>query len=129
MWKKVLSCILAVLMAVLLFAACAPEETTLTLPVATIPASCDPAISDTVAMSTVAANCFEGLVRIDEKGNVQPGAADHWSISDDGLTYTFLLRDGRKWHVPDADSTEASSKNPLGQDFIQNFDTAMTADD
>lgn len=129
MWKKVLSCILAVLMAVLLFAACAPEETTLTLPVDTIPASCDPAISDTVAMSTVAANCFEGLVRIDEKGNVQPGAADHWSISDDGLTYTFILRDGLKWHVPDADSTEASSKNPLGQDFIQNFDTAMTADD
>ena len=129
MWKKVLSCALAVLMAVLLFAACAPEETTLTLPVDTIPASCDPAISDTVAMSTVAANCFEGLVRIDEKGNVQPGAADHWSISDDGLTYTFILRDGLKWHVPDADSTEASSKNPLGQDFIQNFDTAMTADD
>ncbi|MBQ1312942.1 MAG: hypothetical protein IIY48_00070, partial [Clostridia bacterium] len=129
MWKKVLSCALAVLMAVLLFAACAPEETTLTLPVDTIPASCDPAISDTVAMSTVAANCFEGLVRIDEKGNVQPGAADHWSISDDGLTYTFILRDGLQWHVPDADSTEASSKNPLGQDFIQNFPTAMTADD
>lgn len=129
MWKKVLSCILAVLMTVLLFAACSPEEETLTLPVDSIPVSCDPAISDTVAMSTVAANCFEGLVRIDEKGNVQPGAADHWSISDDGLTYTFILRDGLKWHVPDADSTEASSKNPLGQDFIQNFPTAMTADD
>lgn len=129
MWKKVLSCILAALMTVLLFAACAPEEENLVLPVDSIPASCDPAISDTVAMSTVAANCFEGLVRIDEKGNVQPGAADHWSISDDGLTYTFILRDGLKWHVPDADSTEASSKNPLGQDFIQNFPAAMTADD
>ena len=129
MWKKVLSCILAVLMSVLLFAACAPEEENLVLPVDSIPTSCDPAISDTVAMSTVAANCFEGLVRIDEKGNVQPGAADHWSVSDDGLTYTFILRDGLNWHVPDADSTEASSKNPLGQDFIQNFPTAMTADD
>ena len=81
MWKKALSCALAVLMAVLLFAACAPEETTLTLPVDTIPASCDPAISDTVAMSTVAANCFEGLVRIDEKGNVQPGAADERAVA------------------------------------------------
>lgn len=129
MWKKVLSCLLAVLMSVLLFAACTPEETALRLPVDTIPSSCDPVLTDSTAMSTVAANCFEGLVRIDDKGNVQPGAADHWSISDDGLTYTFILRDGLKWHVPDADSTEASSKNPLGQDFIENFQTAMTADD
>ena len=129
MWKKVLSCLLAVLMTVLLFTACSPKETTLRLPVDAIPSSCDPAISDTAAMATVAANCFEGLVRIDEKGNVQPGAADHWSISDDGLTYTFILRDGLKWRLPDKDNTEATSKNPLGQEFLQNFNTAMTADD
>ncbi|MBQ8063577.1 MAG: hypothetical protein IJ230_06535, partial [Clostridia bacterium] len=129
MWKKVLSCVLSLVLCCLVLAACAPEETALTLPVDSIPSSCDPVLSDTVALSTVAANCYEGLVRIDENGNVQPGAADHWSISDDGLTYTFILRGGLRWHVPDADSKEAASKNPLGEDFILGFDTAMTADD
>lgn len=129
MWKKVLSCVLSVVLCCLLLAACAPEETALTLPVDSIPSSCDPVLSDSNALSTVAANCYEGLVRIDENGNVQPGAADHWSISDDGLTYTFILRAGLRWHVPDADSRENAAKNPLGEDFILGFDTAMTADD
>lgn len=129
MWKKILSVCLAVLMAVLLFTACASKETTLQLPVSSIPASCDPVLSDSTALSTVAENCFEGLVRIDENGNVQPGAADHWNLSDDGLTYTFILRDGLKWRIPDADDEKAAERNPLGKDFIQNFPTAVTADD
>lgn len=129
MWKKVLSCVLCAVLSCLVFAGCAPEETSLTLPIDAAPSGCDPAIADTAATSTIAANCFEGLVRIDENGNVQPGAADHWSISDDGLTYTFILRSGLTWHVPDSDSREAAQKNPLGEDFILGFDTAMTADD
>ena len=129
MWKKVLSVLLSALLATLVFAACKPEPTGITLAVDSIPASADPVISDSTATSTIAANCFEGLVRIDANGNVQPGAADHWSISDDGLTYTFILRDGLTWHVPDAESAEAARKNPLGEDFILNFPAAMTADD
>ncbi len=129
MWKKVLSCLIAIMMMATIFTACAPEETSLRLPVDSIPSSCDPVLSNSTAMSTIAANCFEGLVRIDENGNVQPGAADHWNISDDGLTYTFILRDGLKWHVPDSDSEQAAAKNPLGEDFILNFNRTMTADD
>ncbi len=129
MWKKVLSVLLSALMAALVCAGCKPDTTGITLAVDSIPVSADPVISDSTAMSTIAANCYEGLVRIDENGNVQAGAADHWSISDDGLTYTFILRDGLTWHVPDAESAETASKNPLGEEFIRNFPTAMTADD
>ncbi len=39
---------------------------------------------------------YEGLVRLDPDGNVKPGLAEKWDVSDDKLTYTFHLRDA-KW--------------------------------
>ena len=39
----------------------------------------------------------EGLVRLDDKGVAQPGVAEKWDVSKDGLTYTFTLRDNAKW--------------------------------
>jgi len=44
------------------------------------------------------ANIFEGLTRIDATGSVQPDLAKAWDISADGLTYTFHLHDGVKFH-------------------------------
>jgi oligopeptide transport system substrate-binding protein len=40
---------------------------------------------------------YEGLIAGDVKGEMGPGAADKWEVSDDGLTWTFHLRDGLKW--------------------------------
>jgi len=40
---------------------------------------------------------YEGLVTPGADGEPVPGAAEKWDISDDGLTYTFHLRDGLKW--------------------------------
>jgi peptide/nickel transport system substrate-binding protein len=39
---------------------------------------------------------YEGLVRINNKFDVEPALAKSWKISDDGLTYTFSLQDA-KW--------------------------------
>lgn len=39
----------------------------------------------------------EGLMRLDPDQNVQPGLAESYDVSEDGLTYTFHLRDGLKW--------------------------------
>jgi oligopeptide transport system substrate-binding protein len=47
--------------------------------------------TDTASV-TVIATRFEGLTRLDATGNVVPGAAD-WTVSDDGKTYTFTLKD------------------------------------
>ncbi|HEY2133786.1 MAG TPA: ABC transporter substrate-binding protein [Acetobacteraceae bacterium] len=44
------------------------------------------------------ANIYEGLTRIDEKGQVQPALAESWTVSPDGLIYTFKLHTGVKFH-------------------------------
>ena len=40
---------------------------------------------------------FECLLTIDQDGKIAPGQAETWEVSEDGLTWTFHLRDGLKW--------------------------------
>ena len=47
----------------------------------------------------ITVNCVEGLVEYDNLGNLQPKLAESWEISEDGLTYTFHLRQGVKWYT------------------------------
>lgn len=46
---------------------------------------------------TVIRHVIENLVMLDENDEVIPGVAEDWTVSDDGLTYTFKLREGMKW--------------------------------
>ncbi|MBQ2676213.1 MAG: hypothetical protein IJF54_02270 [Clostridia bacterium] len=57
----------------------------------------DPQLCKESAELTAAANCFEGLMRIDENGKVTNGFAKSYNISKDGLTYTFKLRNDGLW--------------------------------
>ncbi|MBU0723615.1 MAG: ABC transporter substrate-binding protein [Alphaproteobacteria bacterium] len=41
---------------------------------------------------------FDTLLALDEKQQIKPQMLEGWKISDDGLTYSFTLRDGLKWH-------------------------------
>ncbi len=41
---------------------------------------------------------FNGLTKLDERGEVVPDLALRWEVSDDGLTYTFELRQNARWH-------------------------------
>lgn len=52
-------------------------------------------------------NVYEGLVRIDAEGEVQPLLAESWDISDDGLEYTFQLQEGVTFH----DGAEFTAEN------------------
>jgi len=54
-------------------------------------------------------NVFEGLTRFSSDGSVGPGLAESWEISEDGLTYTFTLRSGVKFHDgTDLDATDVT---------------------
>ena len=61
------------------------------------PESLDPHKTSTTGESRILRQLFEGLVVNDPKANVVPGVAESWTISEDGLTYTFKLRANAKW--------------------------------
>ena len=63
------------------------------------PPHLDPTAGAAAAIDEVVyANLFEGLTRIGENGAVGPGLAENWIVSDDGLEYTFELRQGATFH-------------------------------
>lgn len=63
------------------------------------PPNLDPTGGAAAAIDEVVyANIFEGLTRFDSSGAVKPALAESWEISEDGLTYTFKLHEGVKFH-------------------------------
>src|SRR5690349_2180759 len=48
----------------------------------------------TAGEALMRANVAQGLVRFDERGQVIPGLAERWNVSDDGLSYIFRLQTG-----------------------------------
>ena len=91
----------------LLTATASAQRADLTLGIALEPPHLDPTAGAAAAIDEVTyANVFEGLTRIDSEGAVQPALAESWEVSDDGLTYTFKLREGVAFH--DGTSFEAS---------------------
>jgi peptide/nickel transport system substrate-binding protein len=74
-------------------------KTNLVLGMAIEPTGLDPTIAAPVAIREVTwANLFEGLVRLDPAGTLQPLLAKSWTVSPDGLVYTFALQAGVTFH-------------------------------
>lgn len=61
------------------------------------PQTLDPHLSEGVPTSNILRDLFEGLTSIAPDGRIVPGAAVHWDISRDGLTYTFFLHPDGHW--------------------------------
>ncbi|MBB6632720.1 ABC transporter substrate-binding protein [Cohnella thailandensis] len=61
------------------------------------PPSLDPALMTDAQSSIVAAGLYEGLYRLNSAGEPEPAIATGDEVSDDGLTYTFKLRDDATW--------------------------------
>jgi oligopeptide transport system substrate-binding protein len=62
------------------------------------PRSLDPALSTDVPTGRAVGYVFDGLVRFTPDAQVVPGLARSWDVSADGLSYTFHLRTGVKFH-------------------------------
>ena len=58
----------------------------------------DPHFVDSYSSSLVTEQVYEGLVQFDPDMNVQPNLASSYEISQDGLTYTFKIKHGIKFH-------------------------------
>ena len=61
------------------------------------PESLNPQSSRTDPAFNLARDLFEGLVTHAADGSLEPGTARQWQVSDDGLTYTFHLREDARW--------------------------------
>ncbi len=64
--------------------------------------------------TAVVTNLVDGLLENDSYGNLVPALAEDWSVSADGLTYTYKLRKDAKWYT--ADGEEYASVK--AQDFV-----------
>ncbi|MBW3099063.1 ABC transporter substrate-binding protein [Pseudohoeflea coraliihabitans] len=74
-------------------------QTDITVGMQLEPPNLDPTGGAAAAIDEVVyANVFEGLTRFTADGEVVPALAESWDISEDGLTYTFHLRDGVTFH-------------------------------
>ncbi|MCB9418857.1 MAG: peptide ABC transporter substrate-binding protein [Ardenticatenaceae bacterium] len=64
-----------------------------------IPQSLNPLLSDSYPVDReLVSLIFDGLTRYDESGQLVPGLAESWTVSEDGLTIQFRLRPGVTWH-------------------------------
>lgn len=85
--------------AIALLAGIATAQDSVTVGIQLEPPNLDPTGGAAQAIDSVLySNVFEGLTRFMADGSVVPGLAESWTISDDGLVYTFSLRDGVTFH-------------------------------
>lgn len=142
--KRILSLVLVAVLALSLFAACGQERTTATTATTTTaatvaettaaettaaapaepmilkwnvgadPKTIDPTLNGASDGGDVINQTFEGLTR-EKSGEIFPGIAESWTVSDDGLTVTFKLRES-KW----------SDGSPLtANDFVYSWKRGM----
>ena len=72
----------------------------------------DPHRNEDVSGSNVLRDLYEGLVGEAPNGDPEPGAAESWTVSEDGKTYVFVLRRGARW----------SNGDPVtAHDFVYGF--------
>lgn len=124
MIKKIFSIIVCVAM-ILPISGCkkdknAPENQTIKYNLDAEPRTLDPQICTDTSSNIVVMNIFEGLVRLDANGEIKPGVARSWEVSDDGLTYTFRLREDACWS--DSEKTPVTT-----HDFVFGLQRALNS--
>ena len=71
------------------------------------PETLDPALNSAIDGANTLITVFEPLLLIDENNEVIPGQAESYTVSDDGLVWTFTMRDGLKW----SDGSDLTAKD------------------
>ena len=71
------------------------------------PETLDPALNSAIDGANTIITTFEPLLLIDENNDVVPGQAELPEVSEDGLTWTFTMKDGLKW----SDGSDLTAKD------------------
>ena len=105
--KKLCAVVLAATLATSLFIGCGDKSTSggsssvsnqdLVFNLGEDPETMDPTLNNSSGAGTMILNAFEGLMVLDENDQPVEGAAECYEVSEDGLVYTFKLRQDGKW--------------------------------
>ena len=121
--KKIMALVLAfcLVLGLASLAGCGKKtaDSAVTVQIGPNPETLDPALNSAVDGGNMLITLFETLLIIDQDNKVQPGQAEKYDVSEDGLTWTFTMRDGLKW----SDGSELNAK-----DFEYTFKRIATPD-
>ena len=90
-----------------------------------IPANLDPQIASAPEDVLACKNLYGGLVRLDAGGQPQPDLAERWTVSPDGLTYTFTLKPGLTYRASRGEQTDYAI---TAEDFVYAFQRMFSAE-
>ncbi|MGN0459269.1 MAG: ABC transporter substrate-binding protein [Eubacterium sp.] len=129
--KKLISILMCILLVGLTLSGCGSKEESYDFiyPFSADVRSYDPQVAGTSDEYLIIENTFEGLIRINDKGEIQPGVAESWDISSDRLTYTFKLQKGLKWNINTEKNDKGEFKDERLQAMGKEFNPDITAED
>lgn len=100
-YNAIIRAALFAVLAALILAACRKDDGTgyiFKYDIVSNPVTLDPQTAADSASHEIIANMFEGLLKVDGEGNIQNAAAESYTVSEDGLVYTFNLRRDIYWY-------------------------------
>ena len=118
MKNKLLFYSLFIFAALFLFISCGvnAKEDGIKINVGPEPKTIDPTLNNAVDGSIYIQHAFEGLATRDKENKITSGVAERWDISEDGLTYTFYIRENAKW---------ADGQKVTADDFVYSWRRAV----
>lgn len=125
MLKRLISFLLIAVTLVCTLCSCGgDDDISLVMPIADDPMCLDPQIASTREAKLIINNCYEGLVRLNAENKIVSGVAESWTVSSDGLVYTFKLREDTNWQLLKSFKGVLEDEN-----YLENFKTKVTAYD
>ena len=76
------------------------------------PGTLDPAVADDIHAFNILADLYEGLVTESSDGQLIPGTAESWTVSENGIVYEFTLDPDAKW---------SDGSSVVANDFVRSF--------
>ena len=121
MKNKLLFYSLFIFTSLLLFVSCGvnSREEAIYINVGPEPKTIDPTLNSAVDGSIYIQHAFEGLATRDKENKITSGVAERWDISEDGLTYTFYIREDAKW---------SDGQKITADDFVYSWRRAVNPD-
>lgn len=107
---------LLLIAAVALFGTAFAQQGRLELAVDQAPVGLDPHVVTAFSSFAVIGQIYDGLLEVNAGLALEPALATSWTVSDDGLTYVFQLRDGVKFH---------NGRTMTAEDVVYSFDRIM----